>query len=129
MAARILPARSREDGDLGALTPAERDYLARKAVQSWKSSDNYDAWKDAYHGLDGNPEAKQALARAAINGVARDELASVARRETSEDARRSSVALSIIHDVARDDPAATISAFRGAEIRLGVTAATWDSKD
>ena len=70
MAARILPARSREDGDLGALTPAERDYLARKAVQSWKSSDNYDAWKDAYHGLDGNPEAKQALARAAINGVA-----------------------------------------------------------
>lgn len=125
----IARALKGEDGDLGPLTSAERDNLARKAVQSWKSSDNYDAWKDAYQGLDGNPEAKQALARAAINEVGGDELASVARRETSKDAKRPSVASAIIHDVAQDDPAATIRAFRGAETRLGVIAATWDSKD
>ena len=125
----IARALKGEDGDLGPLTSAERDNLARKAVQSWKSSDNYDAWKDAYQGLDGNPQAKQALARAAINEVGGDELASVARRETSKDAKRPSVASAIIHDVAQDDPAATIRAFRGAETRLGVIAATWDSKD
>lgn len=125
----IARALKGEDGDLGSLTPAERDYLARKAVQSWKSSDNYNAWNDAYYGLDGNPEAKQALGRAAINEVARDELASVARGETSKDAKRPSVASAIIHDVAQDDPAGTIRAFRGAETRLGVIAATWDSKD
>ncbi|WP_200689374.1 DUF4781 domain-containing protein [Paracoccus caeni] len=125
------------EGDLGPLTPQERNYLAQQAFAAWSETDNVDAWNDAQaalapnpdNGIEGHPQVVSALNTAAANAVGASEAASVARGETDADYDRSALDAAVIRDAAQTNPVAVIEAFEGAETRLGVIAATWESSE